>query len=71
MDNKIVLLNFIKDKKEVLFGKFSDILTHEDKKSAWTEVLTKGKSLGLIPAGKDWTYARDTTFSNWKGRTLV
>jgi len=57
--NKIELLNLIKRKKSILFGKFSNELDNREKHSAWEEVLSKAKSLGMVTEDRRAEFVRD------------
>lgn len=71
LDNKIVLLKIIQDNKDVLFGKFSSTLSHEDKANKWKDITEQCISMGIINKDRDWKYVRDTTWQNWRKRTMV
>ncbi|KAF2882182.1 hypothetical protein ILUMI_24008 [Ignelater luminosus] len=43
---KITILTQIRENKEMLFGKFSEKLTKEDKDKKWEEITDAAKSLG-------------------------
>lgn len=69
-----ILLDEINDKKEVLFGKFSEKITLKDKEKEWQNILDKLTALGhkVVPDGHSWKYLRDTVWAtNLKSRTLV
>lgn len=68
-DEKITILNLIRDNKDVLFGKFTNVLTHEVKVEKWKDIAEKVKASGIY--SKDWKYLRDTTWQNWRKRTIV
>ena len=68
---KVQVLTLIRDKKDVLFGKFSSRLTKKDKDKAWEEVGEEAKALGVIGQERDAAYLRDTTWQNWRKRALV
>lgn len=68
-DDKITILNLIKEKKDILFGKFSSSLTHDIKTKTWIDINEKIKAVGIF--NKDWKYLRDTTWQNWRKRTIV
>ncbi|XP_063219058.1 uncharacterized protein LOC134529167 [Bacillus rossius redtenbacheri] len=68
--NKIILLNKIKDSRDILFGAFSDKLTKQNKMSAWQEIRDFAASLGVISENKDWTYVRDVVWQNLKKSTM-
>ncbi|KAF2889268.1 hypothetical protein ILUMI_16905 [Ignelater luminosus] len=55
----------------MLFGKFSEKLTKEDKDKKWEEITDEAKSLGVIGGAKPWTYLCDTTWQNWQKRALA
>ncbi|CAG7716528.1 unnamed protein product [Allacma fusca] len=68
---QISVLTFIKEAKNVLFAKVSDKLTNEEKIAAWTEVAEKARSIGFLKPGQDAKYLRDTTWQNWRKRTMA
>lgn len=70
-DNKITVLQLIRDKKDILFGAFTDKLSKDKKIEEWKIILSTCQSLGLVPPGKDYAYVRDTFYSNLKRSTLV
>jgi len=70
-ESKLALLNLIKEKKDVLFGKFSSELDNHMKHAAWEAVLDKAKSLQLVTEKRDSTYVRDKLYGLWKSRALV
>lgn len=70
-DKKIMILNIIKEKKELLFGKTSNILTKKDKVNEWQNIYFKCLALGLAKEGKDYTYVRDVFWPNVKRTSLV
>ncbi|KAF2890934.1 hypothetical protein ILUMI_15240 [Ignelater luminosus] len=53
---KTTTLTQIRENKEMLFGKFSEKLTKEDKDKKWEEITDEAKSLGVIGGAKSWTY---------------
>ncbi|KAF2891034.1 hypothetical protein ILUMI_15139 [Ignelater luminosus] len=63
---KITILTRIRENKEMLFDKFSEKLTKEDKDKKWEEITDEAKSLGVIGGARSWTYLRDTTWQNWR-----
>lgn len=71
MHDKLCVLKQINDRKNILFGAFSDKLTKKDKQSAWTEVLIFAQSLGVVPQQKGWEYVRDVVWQNLKKGTMV
>jgi hypothetical protein len=68
-NNKITILSLVYENKEVLFGRFSEKLTHDMKINKWKEIAEQLKSLGIF--SKDWKYLRDTTWQNFRKRTIV
>lgn len=49
-----ILLECIKEHKNVLFGAFSSQLTHQDKEKSWKKVLECAKSVGhKLPENKE------------------
>jgi len=66
-------LNFLRkmfELKSELFGAYSATVTKETKKNAWTAVRDYAVSIGLITSDKDYTYVRDTTWTNLRKRTM-
>jgi hypothetical protein len=47
-EKKLLFANFVAEKKNILFGKFSHILTFKDKTDAWNEAVNLCADLGLI-----------------------
>ncbi|XP_067014637.2 uncharacterized protein [Anabrus simplex] len=68
--NKLLILNKIRDAKEILFGAFSS-LTKEDKVREWRNIHNIALSVGLIPDAKDFTYVRDVLWQNLKKTTVA
>lgn len=71
IESKLTVLAEIRDKRDVLFGSFSDKLSKADKVEAWKTILRKCQSLGLVGPEKEYQYIRDTYWSNIKRATLV
>lgn len=69
--NKALILQEIRDKKDVLFGSFSDKLTKQEKVECWKTIHQKSASLGLVAPDKDWAYSRDVFWQNLKKSTMV
>jgi hypothetical protein len=62
---KVLLLTKIEEKKDILFGKFSDCLTKNDRCKAWQEVYEFGKSIGYgFSSDSTYAYVRDTVWPN-------
>lgn len=70
-DGKLALLQHIKEKRELLFGKFSSEVDHKMKAEAWNDILLKAKSLQLVTENRDAAYVRDKLYGVWKCRALV
>ncbi|XP_047988873.1 uncharacterized protein LOC125228371 [Leguminivora glycinivorella] len=68
LQDKMTILNHIQENKNILFGKFSDKLTHAIKINKWKEITQNLNDLGIME--KDWKYLRDTMWQNWKRRTM-
>lgn len=60
LQDKLTILGLINENKEILFGKFSDKLTHEVKINKWKEITKNVNNSGITD--KDWKYLRDTTW---------
>lgn len=69
-DTKLAFLEAVKERKEILFGKFSNEIENVLKRQAWEELLEKAKSLNIVAGHRDWTFVRDSVFGVWKTRTL-
>jgi hypothetical protein len=61
----------VKEKKSILFGKFTDELANKMKNDAWDEVVVKPKSLQSIREDRDADFVRDKLYGQWKSRALV
>ena len=70
-ESKLELLNFINSSRDILFGRLSDRLTHEEKIRKWNDVAEKAKELQIIQGHHDGKYVRDTTWQNWRKRAIV
>ncbi|XP_047986608.1 uncharacterized protein LOC125226616 [Leguminivora glycinivorella] len=68
INNKITILSLIYENKDTLFGRFSEKLTHEIKIKKWKEIAEQLNSLSIY--NKDWKYLRDTTWQNFRKRTI-
>jgi hypothetical protein len=64
------VLRKIFELKTELFEAYSASATKETKKNAWTAVRDYAVSIGLITNDKDYTYVRDTTWTNLRKRTM-
>ncbi|KAF2883268.1 hypothetical protein ILUMI_22906 [Ignelater luminosus] len=62
---KITILTRISENKEMLFGKFSETLTKEDKDKKWEEITDEAKSLGWKLCSRYWN-EHDCLRYNWK-----
>jgi len=71
LSHKLAILSMIKDKKDILFGKFKTDLENQTKVKEWECILVKAKSLEMVGSGKDWKYIRDNLFGIWKSRAMV
>ena len=69
-EEKLPFVQFVREKKELLFGNFDDSkgITKAAKRDAWVENSQKLVALGinLIPEGKDWNYC---ICAMWCGKT--
>lgn len=68
--NKLALLNAIREKKSVLFGSFN-VTNNQEKVEAWKSVHTIAQSLQLATSDRSWQFTRDKLYGLWKCRTLV
>ena len=69
---KIFIVNKIKERKETLFGAYSNTITHDSKLEQWEIIYKDCLANGIIlPSGKDASFIRDTIWPNMKGTTLV
>jgi len=68
---RISLLKLIRDNRDTLFGRFSSTLPHEIKENKWKEGVATAHALGLVSLDRDWKFVRDTTWMNWRKRTMV
>lgn len=64
-------LQKLKEKKEVLFGKFSDTLNRGVKQEEWEEVRKFCIAIGLVTVDKDFSYVRNNTWGNLRKKTMV
>lgn len=69
MTKKMMILNLISDNKAILFGKFDNNITFDMKIKKWKEIVQELQVQGIYD--KDWKYLRDTTWQNWRKRTIV
>lgn len=67
---KMFVLQQILEKKNILFGQFSDRLNKVQKQDAWKEVFESCRCLNAFP-GKEYTYLRDTFYQNLRKNTMV
>ncbi|KAJ3654354.1 hypothetical protein Zmor_013547 [Zophobas morio] len=67
---KIPSVTSLSTENRFFFGAFSPSLIKETKQEQWKNIYTTALSLQLVPAGKDWTYVRDTTWPNLRKRAL-
>lgn len=67
---KLKILELIRDNKYTLFGAFSKNLTKNHKNNAWNKIFFEANAMGLVPAGKDVKYIRDTLWQQLRRRTV-
>lgn len=67
---KMFVLQQILEKKNILFGQFSDRLNKVQKQDVWKEVFESCRCLNAFP-GKEYTYLRDTFYQNLRKNTMV
>lgn len=60
----------LRDRKEILFGKFSEKLTHDKKVSEWKTITDILYPQNIIK-DKNWKYVRDVLWQNLKRTTKV
>jgi len=70
-EQNLAILTMIRDKKDILFGKFSSELENATKIETWSTILEKAKSMQMVTASRDWTWIRDNLYSVWKTRAFV
>ncbi|XP_039299969.1 uncharacterized protein LOC111045589 isoform X2 [Nilaparvata lugens] len=68
--NKILVLQQIREKKAVLFGKFSDEVCKAQKIDAWKEIHSLALGMGVVGPDKQWTYTRDVLWQNARKSTM-
>jgi hypothetical protein len=74
-EQKVVVVQLIGDNKDVLFGSIKGTkVSNETKANAWQSIVNICRNtygFSAVPVDKDWSYLRDTTWSNWKLNTLA
>lgn len=70
LKSKLRVLELIREKKNVLFGSLSPIITNVDKDEAWREITGFAIDHGLIPSNKESKYIRDIYWQNARKRTM-
>jgi len=70
-EKKVALLKAIQERKQILFGKFSDEIDNKKKVAAWNDILLVAKSLEIVSEQREWAYVRDTIWGQWRSRALV
>ena len=68
---KIEVLNLINSEKDILFGKFSDELTAEEKFRKWDEIAERAKDVGVLKSHQNGKHLREVTWQNWRKRSVV
>src|SRR4051794_17981060 len=74
MDQKVTVVKLIREKKDLLWGKFANTVTSAEKDKTWKSIIQKCKAdcgFDPTPNGKPWKYLRDKTWANWKSNTLA
>jgi hypothetical protein len=69
-EEKLLLLQCIKERKDILFGAFCNVITKDKKRESWEEIVGILKANGITYT-KDAAYLRDTTWVNMKRATMV
>ncbi|XP_050057461.1 uncharacterized protein LOC126551836 isoform X3 [Aphis gossypii] len=67
--NKLILLNAIRERKSVLFGNFKST-SNDEKVESWKSVHNIAQSLQLATSDRSWQFTRDKLYGLWKCRTL-
>jgi hypothetical protein len=69
---KLLLLNAILEKKNILFGSFDSCITRDLKSSTWKDILQKCIAEGGFDptSGNGWKYLRDTVWPNMRQYTV-
>ena len=68
---KLLFFNLVKEKKDVIFRKFSDQITQETKLQAWKDIVEQLKVYNVkLAVDKEVSYFRDTVWPNLKRYTM-
>lgn len=68
MEEKLHILETIRDNKDVLFSPGQTPTTLELKVQVWKNIADEARRIGYP---NHWKHLRDTTWKNWRRRTLV
>jgi hypothetical protein len=68
--NKLTLLDAIRQRKSVLFGNFKTT-SNDEKMESWKSVHNIAHALQLATSDCSWQIIRDKLYGLWKCRTLV
>ena len=68
---KCTILTMIRDNKELLFGKFSNTVSHAVKEEKWEEILSSAIAMNLVGSDKKCSDLRNVTWQNWRRSTMV
>uniref|UniRef100_A0A915HQC2 Uncharacterized protein n=1 Tax=Romanomermis culicivorax TaxID=13658 RepID=A0A915HQC2_ROMCU len=72
-NRRLIFLDLIYSKENILFGSFSDTLTKEDKTAAWKSIVDdRAQIYGFnpVPTGKPWSHIRDSIWPKFKNYTM-
>ena len=70
---KLHILNMINERKDVLFGSFSNSISKYTKNDAWNKILVGAKAIGVSfpPAKDNLKYLRDSWWPNIKNPAVI
>uniref|UniRef100_A0A915L8W4 Regulatory protein zeste n=1 Tax=Romanomermis culicivorax TaxID=13658 RepID=A0A915L8W4_ROMCU len=71
IEQKLLILQQIYDRKNILFAKFDEKVTADDQQKNWQHVKDFIDSLGVTMVNKQWDYVRDAWWQNIKRVTIL
>jgi hypothetical protein len=69
LGNKITLLECIKEKQDILLGKFTKKAEKDEQTKEWKNLHEYAVEIGLVSSGRNWNYTRDTFWNAMKTET--